>query len=222
MSLSSEIPRKCLECGKFSKSIIHNKCHFCQDLQLQEEGLCHLNRCIQDPGAFECSAFQPTLHLVGPSAQDASTLWNGPKGDTSQRCFERHLNSDKIKYQWALAAQQLGRDPDAVIVGLEYHFAWNVIHRRPVFGSPAKVLDFVSDTFSDCSELVGGSVSLLWLAPDHVHFYVQSDGEKAIETIAQEMKRSSATAILAEFADLKAGLSEKNELWDAAYFVETI
>lgn len=222
MSLSSELPRKCLECGKLSKSIIHNKCNFCQDLQFQEEMLCHLNRCIQDPVAFECSAFQPSLQLVGPSAQDASTLCNSPKGDASQSCFERHLNSDKIKYQRALAVQKLGRDPDAVIVGLEYHFAWNVIHRRPVFSSPAKVLDFVSDTFSDCSEFVGGSVSLLWLAPDHVHLHVQSDGKKAIETIAQEMKRSSAAAILAEFADLKAGLSEENELWDAAYFAATI
>jgi hypothetical protein len=36
------------------------------------------------------------------------------------------------------------------------------------------------------------------------------------------MKCSSAAAILAECADLKAGLSEENELWDAAYSVETI
>ncbi|MBT9437923.1 MAG: IS200/IS605 family transposase, partial [Desulfobacterales bacterium] len=56
----------------------------------------------------------------------------------------------------------------------------------------------------------------------HLHLYVESDGSNSVETIAQEMKRVSAAAILAEFGDLKASLDAQKELWDKAYFVESI
>ncbi|MFH1240863.1 MAG: transposase [Pseudomonadota bacterium] len=121
-----------------------------------------------------------------------------------------------------MALQRLGRDQDAVFVQLKYHLAWNVTHRKPVFAGFENLIDFVSGTFSDFSDLVGGFARLLWLAPDHLHLYVESDGEHSIESIAQEMKRLSASAILTEFADLKAGLDAEEELWDMAYFAETI
>jgi len=204
--------------------MIHGKCGFCQDLEFQENVLCHLNRCIQNPAVFECYAFQPALKLVGSSDPKISSLPNGVVKDNSpQNGFQKLLDSDKIKYQRALALQRLGRDPDSVIIEIKYHFAWNVIYRKPVFARPpANIFDFVSDTFSQCSEIIGGFVDLRWLAPDHLHLYVESDGSNSVETIAQEMKRVSAAAILAEFGDLKASLGAQKELWDKAYFVETI
>ncbi|MBW1834774.1 MAG: transposase [Deltaproteobacteria bacterium] len=144
------------------------------------------------------------------------------KDNSPQNGFHELLDSDKIKYQRALALQRLGRDPDSVFVDFKYHFAWNVIYRKPVFALPANIFDFVSDTFSKCSEIVCGFVDLLWLAPDHLHLYVESDGSNSVETIAQEMKRVSAAAILAEFSDLKASLDAQKDLWDKAYFVESI
>ena len=216
-------PGRCRECTKSSRSMIHGKCSFCQGLEFQEKVLCHLNRCIQNPAVFECYAFQPALKLVGSSDQEISSLPNGVvKGNSLKNGFQELLDSDKIKYQRALALQRLGRDPDSVFVELKYHFAWNVIYRKPVFARPANIFDFVSDTFSKCSEIVGGFVDLRWLAPDHLHLYVESDGSNSVETIAQEMKRMSAAAILAEFDDLKASLGAQKDLWDKAYFVETI
>jgi len=202
--------------------MIHGKCSFCQDLEFQEKVLCHLNRCVQNPAVFECYAFQPALKLVGSSDKEIPSSPNGVKDNSPQNGFQKLLDSDKIKYQRALALQRLGRDPDSVFVDLKYHFAWNVIYRKPVFARPANIFDFVSDTFLSCSEMVGGFVSLLWLAPDHLHLYVESDGKNSVETIAQEMKRVSAAAILAEFGDLKASLHAQKDLWDKAYFVETI
>jgi putative transposase len=202
--------------------MIHGKCSFCQDLEFQEKVLCHLNRCIQNPAVFECYAFQPALKLVGSSDKEIPSSPNGVKDNSPQNGFQELLDSDKIKYQRALALQRLGRDPDSVFVDLKYHFAWNVIYRKPVFARPAKIFDFVSDTFLSCSEMVGGFVSLLWLAPDHLHLYVESDGRNSVETIAQEMKRVSAAVILAEFGDLNASLDTQKDLWDKAYFVETI
>jgi REP element-mobilizing transposase RayT len=222
MSSLNHFPGRCRECAKLSRSMIHGKCSFCQDLEFQENVLCHLNRCIQNPALFECYAFQPALKLVGSSDQEIPSSPNYIKDNSPQNGFQKLLDSDKIKYQRALALQRLGRDPDSVFVDFKYHFAWNVIYRKPVFARPANIFDFVCDTFSKCSEIVGGFVDLLWLAPDHLHLYVESDGSNSVETIAQEIKRESAAVILAKFGDLKASLDTQKELWDKAYFVETI
>ncbi|MBW2739771.1 MAG: transposase [Deltaproteobacteria bacterium] len=222
ISSLNNFPGKCRECAKLFRSMIHGKCSFCHDLEFQENVLCHLNRCIQNPAVFECYAFQPALKLVGSSDREIPSSPDCIKDNSPQNGFHELLDSDKIKYQRALALQRLSRDPDSVFVDFKYHFAWNVIYRKPVFARPAKFFDFVCDTFSKCSEIVGGLVDLRWLAPDHLHLYVESDGSNSVETIAQEMKRVSAAAILAEFGDLKASLDAQKELWDKAYFVETI
>ncbi|MBW1741174.1 MAG: transposase [Deltaproteobacteria bacterium] len=117
-----------------------------------------------------------------------------------------------MKYERALAIQKLNRDPNGVFMEVRYHFAWNVIHRKPVFLSTNDYLDFVHDTFLKCSKFVGGFANLLWLAPDHVHVYVESDGEKSVETIIQQLKEFSRNAIIGEFrgAGLEVGSSGQN------------
>jgi hypothetical protein len=49
-----------------------------------------------------------------------------------------------------------------------------------------------------------------------------SDGEKSVETIVQEIKRFSKNSILDKFIAIKDRLNTGNELWDTAYFSETI
>ena len=139
-----------------------------------------------------------------------------------ENILRKLLKSEKIKYQRALALQKIAHGPDDVFITLKYHFAWNVSRRRPFFERSGNIIDFVSDTFLDLSEGVGGLVSLLWLAPDHLHLYVESDGESSVETIAQEIKRGSAFPILAQLPDLKGNAGKKGGLWDKAYFVETV
>lgn len=210
---------KCQECAKSSRPFVHGRCSFCQDLGFQEEVFCHLNRSIRNPASFECYAFQSMLKLVEPSRQQVPTQ---PKVQSPQSGLEKLLNSDKVKYQRALALQKPAREPDAEFIEIKYHFVWNAIYRRPVFADPGKVIAFISDTFLNCSEAVRGFVSLLWLAPDHIHLYVESDGENSVDAIAQGMKRLSTAAILEEFPDLIATPDAENGLWDKAYFVETI
>ena len=80
----------------------------------------------------------------------------------------------------------------------------------------------VNDAFFGSSSSVGSFVSLLWLAPDHVHVYLESDGEKPVETIAQEIKRLSESSILGRASKMVLNAVAGNDLWDKAYFVETI
>lgn len=218
----NELPAKCMECAKSEMSCFHGKCHFCRDLEFDESILCELNRCVQNNSDFECHAFQPMLKLAGPSKNNVPRFDDNSIKNIKEKLFLDLLNSDKIKYERALALQKLARDPDGVYVQLKYHFAWNVSFRRSVFSPANTFFDFVSDTFLRCSELAGAFVDLLYLAPDHIHLYVESDGELSIEEIVHRIKRFSNNAILEKFPLIRDRLSGNTELWDEAYFVETI
>jgi putative transposase len=116
----------------------------------------------------------------------------------------------------------LARDPDGVYMQLKYHFAWNVSFRKSIFNPANTFFDFVSDTLLRCSETAGGFVDLVYLAPDHIHLYVESDGELSIEEIVHRIKRVSSDVILEKFPLIKDKLGGNTEIWDKAYFTETI
>ena len=207
MPISIEIPNKCHECRKYSRPSTHGKCTFCQNLAFQERILCDLNRRVQHPENFECFAFTPTLKLVGSSKQDELCASNGSTGP-----FQNFFESDRFKYQRALAVQKMKNDPDAVFIDIRYHLAWNVVHRRSSFLDPQNAFKMVNEAFFDCSSSVGSFVSLLWLAPDHVHVYLESDGEKPVEIIAQEIKRLSESSILGRASEIVLNAVAGNDL----------
>ena len=113
-------------------------------------------------------------------------------------------------------------DPDAVFINIRYHLAWNVVHRMSSFPEPQNAFKMVNGAFFDSGSSVGSFVSLLWLAPDHVHVYLESDGEEPVETIAQEIKRISESSILVRASEMGSNTVAGNYLWDKAYFAETI
>jgi REP element-mobilizing transposase RayT len=136
--------------------------------------------------------------------------------------LEALLNSDRLKYQRAVAVQRLERDPDAVYTELKYHLAWNVAARRPIFVDSADALDAVDSALSTCGASVGGFARLLWLAPDHIHVYVESDGEKSVEAVVRNMKRISAKALRESPGKSASLLKATLRIWDKAYFSETL
>lgn len=217
MPTSIEIPKKCHECRKYARPITHGQCTFCQTLAFQERILCDLNRRVQQPEKFECFAFTPTLKLVGSSKQGELCVSNG-----STEPFQNFFESDRFKYQRALAVQKMKNDPDAVFIDIRYHLAWNVVHRRSSFPDPQNAFRIVDDAFCDCSSSVDSFVSLLCLAPDHVHVYLESDGEKSVETLVQEIKRLSESSIHVRASEMVLNAVAGNDLWDKAYFAETI
>jgi REP element-mobilizing transposase RayT len=62
----------------------------------------------------------------------------------------------------------------------------------------------------------------MWLASDHVHLHIDTNGESSVETMVQAIKEFSANAILAKLADMKEKLDHGKDLWDDAYFAETL
>jgi REP element-mobilizing transposase RayT len=147
---------------------------------------------------------------------------NGSTKEIKKKSFLGLLQSDKIKHERALALQKLARDPNGVYVQLEYHIAWNVSRRKSVFIPAGDFIDFVNGIFLKCNDMVRGFAHLLYLAPDHIHLYVESDGELSIEEIVHKIKRFSNNAILDKFPLIQDKLSGDAEIWDDTYFVETI
>ncbi len=199
MFSDGELPAICRDCAKLRRPDIHPKCDICFRLEFEERVLCELNRCIQGETGFECHAFQPGLRLVGSPERvgdepDAGSLAPGKKEPLSAL-----LDWDKIGYERALALQRLDRDPDGVYVQLKYHFAWNVFRRISLFSHTKIFFGFVYDTFVNCSEMVDGFVQLLYLAPDHVHLFVESNLDLSPEKIAGQIKLYSNRAILEKF-----------------------
>ncbi|MDY6987849.1 MAG: transposase [Thermodesulfobacteriota bacterium] len=222
MSDSNELPQKCLECAKSKTSKPHDNCHICNELEFQEAILCDLNRCIQDKADFQCHAFRQGLRLVDTAEKEVLGQ-DGSFREASEREFSKNLlHSDKVKYARALALQKLSRDPDAVIVELKYHFVWNVSHRTPLFVPANDFIACVRDAFLKCSEAAGGVVYPMYLAADHVHVYVESDGERSLDDMAHDIKTVSAKAVVEEFSSFQDRLGNGVEVWDEAYFVETV
>jgi putative transposase len=215
-------PTKCLECHKFQSSRPIPECPVCRALKLEEGILCELNQAIQDNLHFVCHAFRPRLKLVDPQgkAKLARPALMDPK--KRHKSIQEIMASEKFKYQKALALQKLNRDPDEFFMELKYHLAWNVRHRKPVLVQEKDYLDFVIDILAGCGDLVGGAVRLIWMASDHLHLYLESDGEKSIEAIVRKLKSILNKAILTKFPLIKKELDGRSTLWDKTYFVESL
>ena len=222
MTVSELLPPKCLDCHKLAVSGVHKNCEFCRHIEFKEEVLCQLNRCIQVASEFKCHAFRPLLQLIDLSDSSQRKSDAQPKKRLKSDSIKQFFQSDKIKYRRALAVQKLSEDPDWELIDIKYHFSWNTVHRRPVFKENDKILDLIYDAFSKCNESLKEAMSLLWVAPDHIHLYVQSDGEHSIEEIVQEIKRSSQKEIIKKRNNISDNLQIGDDIWDEAYFAETI
>jgi len=222
MPFPDDFPEKCGKCVKSFRQIPNKQCKFCQELKFDESVLCDLNRLMQSSHNFRCHAYQPVLTIVNQPGKKPPDIFEGSKRIDRQESILKYLRSDKIKYKKALALQKMKDDPDGVFTELKYHFAWNVTHRKPVFRIGSDVFDFIYDRSLKCSGLVGGFVNLLWLAPDHIHLYVESDGELSVETMANKIKKYLKDAILSELTAIKDQFGTDSIIWDETYFTETI
>ncbi|MGD0657675.1 MAG: transposase [Syntrophorhabdales bacterium] len=124
------------------------------------------------------------------------------------------LSLDSYKYQHALAVQKVRRDPDGVYVHLVYHLVWNMANRKPLLTHRPDTRGLIEDGFSACGEEIGGFARVLWLASDHIHVYVESDGEKSVDAVVKVLRRVSARTL----RDFLA----RGARWEGAYFAQTV
>jgi len=215
-------PELCRRCAVPDSESVHGNCELCGRLAFQETILCDLNQSVQNRDRFTCYAFRSISKLRLTSARSAKDAIAGQGPGITCGGDDTLLSSDRFKYRHTLMVQRVRSNPDTVYLDIKYHLTWNVARRKPFFVRPADTRDTIDNAFSACSNRIGGFASVLWLAPDHIHVYVDSDGEESIEAIARELKLVSASALREEF-NSKGLLSRRSrQVWDRAYFAETI
>lgn len=216
-------PVRCQQCGKSQGNPVSNNCRLCADLDFNETILCELNRSVQQGGdTFECHAFRPMMSLITAAGEAAPDKVANSRGETMLARQLNKLRSEKLQYRRALAQQQLARDPDAAIIELRFHYVWNTSGRRPLFADSANYVDCFSEILVSASIRSVLYAGLLWLAPDHIHVYCESDGHDSPENIVDGLKRILERGISARFTDSAKAPAAIGRLWDDGYFVETI
>jgi len=149
-------------------------------------------------------------------------LQNGFKNHAQNEDTQAYLKSDKIKYEKELFLQKLTRDPEEIFMCIKYHLALTTLHRKPIFEPIGDAKELIKGKFSEYSVQSGEQLSLLWLAPDHIHIHVESDGNRSVEMISEEIKRLSNTAILKQFSEREDIAELGDSIWDMSYFIETL
>jgi REP element-mobilizing transposase RayT len=139
-----------------------------------------------------------------------------------QLAISKLMNSDKIKYQTALALQKLTENPEAIIIELKFHFVWSVQGRQPIFRDLDQYSAIISEILSAAAIPSVRRADLLWLAPDHVHVYCDSDGEKSVEDTVQELKHTLERGIVERCPELLQKLMGEEQIWEDSYFAETL
>ena len=208
----TELYSKCLSCHKSRPDIIDKNCNFCRDSGFQEAVLCDLNRSVQNPEAFECHAFRPLLKLAG--SDDLSLRKLAP-----ETIKESLLDFQSGSYRKPHALQRLKRNPDEEIACLKYHLVWNTVQRKPFFKDIGKVAGKLYLLFEDAGAESDVITSIISLSADHIHLYLESDGERSVDSLIKEIKSYSRRRLLSEFGKL---FDKRTDIWDDTYFVETM
>ena len=191
-------------------------------MAFDEDILCDLTRSVQDCNGFGYYAFRPVSRPGRSSVKSVDDMSDDQTLRITPRDDDLLHSSDRSKYRQALAIQRVRSDPDSVNVDLTYHLAWNAAHRKPVFSHPADARRLIDDVFSACGKQIGGFASVLWLAPDHLHVYFETDGERSIETVVKVLKRVSSQALRTHLARGASSSRKGGLVWEGAYFAETI
>ena len=223
------IPAKCRQCAKSKGTKVRTLCQICADSNFEQTILCELHRSVQqETDEFECGAFTPVLSVAGAKEVEESPEAEHCDQDVRENPLARQLavakfmNSDKIKYQTASTLQKLTEDPDAIIVDLKFHFAWSVQGRRGIFRDLEKYAGVMREILATATMPSVRRAGLLCLAPDHVHVYCDSDGEKSPEETALGLKQLLTRGILERCPEVASDFAGDNEIWEDSYFAETL
>ena len=113
---------------KTSGAAFHSNCEFCEKIKFDERIFCELNQAAQNNASFKCGAFRPLLRVVSKNGDNVKP--GSQREPLKEQDIAHYTESNKFQYKKALAMQKLNRNPDAVIIDLKYHIAWNRAGRK--------------------------------------------------------------------------------------------
>lgn len=217
-----DVPRRCLQCSFFKRQHIYEQCTVCRELGFSEIHLCELNRKGPDPDHFLCHSFRPDLRLVGGKSlfahpvlsvirdrkeyfRDVLKLMHGP-GHCGRKngcftCKKGDRISDRPKKK--------------------FHVVWLTRERKPIFLQSSTYVPFFHDALLTCGALINGKAILIWLAPDHLHLYLELGEGDSVMDVVEDIQLLVQDALIAEFDQLQS-VDMEPSVFNKEFFVETL
>ena len=217
----TDVPRRCLQCSFFKRQHIHEKCTVCRELGFSEIHLCDLNRKAGKPARFHCQRFRPDLRLVGGKSVSRHPVLSvirdrkeyfrdvlkpmrgsscGSKGGCLSCLNDRHDSSRPMN---------------------KFHVVWLTTDRKPVFSQSSSYIRFFHEALLTCGTLINGKAVLIWLAPDHLHLYLELAEGDSVMDVAEDIQLLVQDALIAEFDHLQS-MGTETSLFNREFFVEAI
>ena len=215
-------PTRCQQCSLSHGQPVHRHCEVCEGIVFSEITLCDLNRSVQaNDDIFTCHAFQPQLTLYTQNGHRERPPRRRDRVLSQRALALKRQAATKATYKKALAVQRAKQNPDDVVIELRYHAVWNVLHRRSIFAADAGYVEPLKAGLADTHLPSVTFAALLWLAPDHIHVYFESDGEASPEAMVNGFK-TITSSILKQHPTIADLLNRDGAMWDEAYFCETV
>ena len=205
------IPTLCQACYKHYRSTVVKACPFCADVHFPEQVLCNLVREGQsEKQPFRCAAFRPALSVVRHDEIEASPAEEGTEDTVNM--------SPKDKWFRAYAVQQLSLHPDLIDFTIRYHVVLSTRQRTNVFsrehGEP--MADLVRQAALPFEQT---TVSVVWLASDHLHLYIDATPDYALDEIVHAIREYLEREMTRQFPTVQ---HSNQPVWERAYFAEGI
>lgn len=218
IKMSPEIPARCTHCLTFSCNQPLSSCQVCHDQAMGESYLCDIARSAFSSHTFICHAFHPNLTLVGKQEEKAPEIAVCQNKQTYFANVVRLIGSGQCA---GGGCGNPGCQPAGNGTAEKYHVVWSVRQRKPVFAASNMYVSFLHDVVLSCGHLMAGKVFLLWLAPDHLHLYLECAGWESEHEIVEDLQGLVHDALMQEFPGLRKDY-EKTLIWERDFFLEKI
>jgi len=203
----------CNQCHWHENEKAFKGCSFCMRLGFPEDVLCSLvrNSC-EDNSLLECNAYRPKLSLASPD-QKTSVIIESEK-------IDNNILTDKDKYFVALSKQQLNSNEDEIYFNLRYHLCLVTKKREIIFPNKNNFIEEIVTIFKKIENCFQNTqIEVLHLDSDHIHLYVYTSSDYALDDIANKIIDISEKEIITTFPEI---VNEPNGVWGVGYFAETI
>lgn len=215
------LPSRCSHCNILKKDVPNKSCQICLDQAMCESFLCAM---LDSPpqGDVKCRAFQTSLSLVGDAKKNSGKTIATVCEDKSSYFLEVVDNILYGKCSRNGGCGACGDKKSARKGNNRYHVAWSVRERAPLFANSGQYLSYLHDAFLTCGTLLSGKAVLLWLAPDHLHFYLELPDTETVGEIVEDLQGLIHDALVDKYREARNLASPDNLIWETSYFLESI